>query len=65
MPVTAPDVAIVGGGIVGTSLPVELATRGRRVVLYARAEAASGASGRNSGAIWAATRADRLGTPPG
>jgi D-hydroxyproline dehydrogenase subunit beta len=50
--VVAPDVAIVGGGIVGTSIAVELASRGLRVVLHERARVAAGASGRNSGAIW-------------
>lgn len=48
----APDVAIVGGGIAGTSLAAELAARGLRVVLYERTAVAAGASGRNSGAIW-------------
>ena len=48
----APDVAIVGGGIVGTALAAELAGRGVRVELYERREVAAGASGRNSGAVW-------------
>jgi glycine/D-amino acid oxidase-like deaminating enzyme len=53
--VTTPDVAIVGGGIVGTTLAVELARRGRRVVLHERGVVAAGASGRNSGAVWRPT----------
>ena len=47
-----PDVAIVGGGIVGTALAAELAGRGVSVDLYERQEVAAGASGRNSGAVW-------------
>jgi glycine/D-amino acid oxidase-like deaminating enzyme len=49
---TASDVAIVGGGIVGTALAAELAGRGARVTLYERAGIAAGASGRNSGVVW-------------
>jgi glycine/D-amino acid oxidase-like deaminating enzyme len=48
----APDVAIVGGGIVGTALAAELAARGARVVLFERTVVAAGASGRNSGVVW-------------
>jgi D-hydroxyproline dehydrogenase subunit beta len=48
----APDVAIVGGGIVGTALAAELAGRGATVTLYERAAIAAGASGRNSGVVW-------------
>ena len=48
----APDVAIVGGGIVGTTLALELARRGMRVVLHEQAGVAAGASGRNSGVVW-------------
>ena len=47
----APDVAVVGGGIVGTAAAAFLAERGARVVLYERDEIAAGASGRNSGVI--------------
>jgi glycine/D-amino acid oxidase-like deaminating enzyme len=47
-----PDVAIIGGGIVGTALAAELAGRGARVLLAERAEVAAGASGRNSGVVW-------------
>jgi glycine/D-amino acid oxidase-like deaminating enzyme len=50
--VTAADVAIIGGGIVGTALAAELAGEGVRVTLYERATLAAGASGRNSGAVW-------------
>jgi glycine/D-amino acid oxidase-like deaminating enzyme len=46
------DVAIVGGGIVGASLAAELAGRKLKVTLFDRTGIASGASGRNSGAIW-------------
>jgi glycine/D-amino acid oxidase-like deaminating enzyme len=48
----APEVAIVGGGIVGTALAAELAGRGVGVALYERRKVAAGASGRNSGAVW-------------
>ena len=48
----APDVAVIGGGIVGTALAAELAGRGARVVLYERSAIAAGASGRNSGVVW-------------
>jgi glycine/D-amino acid oxidase-like deaminating enzyme len=47
----APDVAIVGGGIVGTALAAFLAEAGLRVRLYERAAIAAGASGRNSGIV--------------
>ena len=48
----APDVAIIGGGIVGTALAAELAGRGAAVTLYERTAIAAGASGRNSGVVW-------------
>jgi glycine oxidase len=47
----APDVAIVGGGIVGCALAAFLAEAGARVRLYERDEVAAGASGRNSGLL--------------
>ncbi len=47
-----PDVAIVGGGIVGTALAADLARRGARVTLFERAGIAAGASGRNQGVVW-------------
>jgi glycine/D-amino acid oxidase-like deaminating enzyme len=47
----AVDVAVVGGGIVGTSTAAFLAEAGLRVRLFERAEIAAGASGRNSGIV--------------
>lgn len=47
----APDVAIVGGGIVGAAAAAFLAAAGARVTIYERAEIAAAASGRNSGVI--------------
>lgn len=47
----APDVAIVGGGIIGTAAAFFLAAAGLRVTLYERAAIAAAASGRNSGVI--------------
>jgi glycine/D-amino acid oxidase-like deaminating enzyme len=46
-----PDVAIVGGGIVGCAAAAFLAEAGARVELFERDELAGAASGRNSGAI--------------
>ena len=46
-----PDVAVVGGGIIGCSLAAFLAEAGARVVLYEREALAAGASGRNSGVL--------------
>ena len=48
---TAPDVAVIGGGIVGCALAAFLAEGGARVVLYEREAIAAGASGRNSGVV--------------
>ena len=45
------DVAIIGGGIIGTCAAAYLAEAGRSVVLFEQTELAAGASGRNSGAI--------------
>jgi glycine/D-amino acid oxidase-like deaminating enzyme len=47
----APDVAIVGGGIVGTATAAFLAAEGVRVTLYEREGLAAGASGANSGVV--------------
>ena len=47
----APDVAIVGGGIMGCALAAFLAEDGARVRLYERDELAAGASWRNSGLV--------------
>jgi D-hydroxyproline dehydrogenase subunit beta len=47
----APDVAIVGGGIIGAAAAAFLAGAGMRVTLYERSVIAAAASGRNSGAI--------------
>ena len=47
----APDVAIIGGGIVGAATAAFLADAGMRVTLFERATIAAAASGRNSGVI--------------
>jgi glycine/D-amino acid oxidase-like deaminating enzyme len=49
--VSAPDVAIAGGGIVGTALAALLAEAGASVRLYERDGIAAAASGRNSGVL--------------
>jgi glycine/D-amino acid oxidase-like deaminating enzyme len=49
--VRSADAVVIGGGIVGVSAAVHLATTGRRVVLIERTEIAAGASGRNSGVV--------------
>lgn len=46
-----PDVAIIGGGIVGTAAAALLAEAGARVRLYEATDVAAAASGRNSGVI--------------
>ena len=48
---SAPDVAIAGGGIVGTALAALLAEAGASVRLYEREGIAAAASGRNSGVL--------------
>jgi glycine/D-amino acid oxidase-like deaminating enzyme len=47
----APDVAVIGGGILGLATAAFLAEAGARVRVYERDELAAGASGRNSGAL--------------
>jgi glycine/D-amino acid oxidase-like deaminating enzyme len=47
----APDVIVIGGGIVGVSSAAHLAAAGRRVVLVERSDIAAGACGRNSGVV--------------
>ena len=47
----APDVVVVGGGIVGTSAAAFLAEAGRSVLLVEQTEIGAGASGRNSGVV--------------
>jgi glycine/D-amino acid oxidase-like deaminating enzyme len=47
----ASDVAVIGGGIVGTATAAFLAEGGARVTLYEREALAAGASGRNSGVV--------------
>ena len=46
-----PDVAIIGGGIVGCAAAAFLAETGAKVELYERDEVGAAASGRNSGSI--------------
>jgi glycine/D-amino acid oxidase-like deaminating enzyme len=48
---TGPDVAIIGGGIVGCAAAAFLAEAGAKVELYERDEVGAAASGRNSGSI--------------
>ena len=47
----APDVAVIGGGIVGVATAAYLAAGGASVTLYELAGLAAGASGRNSGVV--------------
>lgn len=47
----APDVAVIGGGIVGCAVAAFAAEGGARVRLYERERLAAGASGRNSGLV--------------
>jgi D-hydroxyproline dehydrogenase subunit beta len=47
----APDVAVIGGGIIGCAAAAFLAEAGARVRLYERTAIAAGASGRNSGIV--------------
>lgn len=45
------DVAIIGGGIIGSATAAYLAEAGQSVVLFEATELAAGASGRNSGVV--------------
>ncbi len=47
----APDVIVIGGGIIGVSAAAHVAETGRRVLLLERDRVAAGASGRNSGVV--------------
>jgi glycine/D-amino acid oxidase-like deaminating enzyme len=47
----SPDVAVIGGGIIGCSAAAILAERGASVVLFEATDIGAGASGRNLGAI--------------
>ena len=47
----SPDVAVIGGGIIGCSAAAILAERGANVTLYEATAVGAGASGRNLGAI--------------
>jgi glycine/D-amino acid oxidase-like deaminating enzyme len=47
----SPDVAVIGGGIIGCSAAAILAERGATVTLYEATAIGAGASGRNLGAI--------------
>jgi D-hydroxyproline dehydrogenase subunit beta len=47
----SPDVAVIGGGIIGCAAAAILAERGAKVTLFEATAIAAGASGRNLGAI--------------
>ena len=47
----APDVVVIGGGIIGCSAAAQLAERGATVTLIEETAIGAGASGRNLGAI--------------
>jgi glycine/D-amino acid oxidase-like deaminating enzyme len=49
--VSGPDVAVIGGGIVGCSAAAFLAEAGAKEELYERDEVGAAASGRNSGSV--------------
>jgi glycine/D-amino acid oxidase-like deaminating enzyme len=49
--VAAPDVIVIGGGIIGVAAADHLAALGHQVLLLERTEIAAGASGRNSGVV--------------
>lgn len=48
-PTSKPDVAVIGAGVIGLACALELAQRGRRVVVIDRAHAGRGASFGNAG----------------
>ncbi|HWH24870.1 MAG TPA: FAD-binding oxidoreductase, partial [Candidatus Limnocylindria bacterium] len=48
---SSPDVAVIGGGIIGTAAAALLAEAGASVVLFEATAIGAGASGRNSGVI--------------
>src|SRR5579863_1107815 len=51
-PIERPEVLVVGGGVIGTSVALELARRGREVVLLEREhDVGGGASSGNAGYI--------------
>jgi D-hydroxyproline dehydrogenase subunit beta len=56
-----PDVAVVGGGIIGATCALELARAGASVTLIERSELAAGASGRNQG--WLVAPDDLVNRP--
>jgi glycine/D-amino acid oxidase-like deaminating enzyme len=56
-----PDVAVVGGGIIGAACAYEMTRRGASVILIERDELAGGASGRNQG--WLVLSPDPPCTP--
>ena len=62
---SATRVAIVGGGIVGTSCAYFLARSGADVTLFEQEEVAYGASGRNPGFVWLHTRNPGFGREAG
>jgi gamma-glutamylputrescine oxidase len=53
------DVCIIGGGYTGLSAALELARKGRKVVLLEQAALGSGASGRNGGQVHFGFRRDQ------
>jgi glycine/D-amino acid oxidase-like deaminating enzyme len=55
-PTTAPDVLVIGGGIIGAASAFHIARQGASVVLLEAKELAYGATGRNLGYIWIHTR---------
>lgn len=56
---TPRDVAVVGGGAVGTTAAYDLASRGVRVTLFERGEVAGGSTARAAGVLYGAFAEDR------